>query len=206
MRNFLRLLLLIVGLVVIGCLSVRREEVRYSQFSNDVVVSKEMGLWIDSRFSDLELREIRRGVDQWNMVLNGNMKIVVLGRHDMEMELVSRVSSSMSERMVMKVSPENAIVPFMDKFGQLTITIAWCDRISGHYMYFVDGRVGLEDMHHVFLHEMGHMLGLGHMDGKLMHPSYTKSRYLCIDKESAFEVARVHGFNLATMNYCLRGS
>lgn len=201
-----KLLLLIVCLLLVisGCHSFKGEEIRYTQQPSSKV-GEEMGLWLDVGFSDLEVVQIERGIEQWNHVLNGNLRIVVLGRHNLEMELVDRVLvSSSHERLVMKVPETSPIIPFMDESGALTITIAWCDRISGHLMYFVSGRVGLGDMEPVFLHEMGHMLGLGHMEGKLMYPNYKKSHYLCIDKLAAEGVARVHGWSPLSMNYCLR--
>lgn len=73
---------------------------------------------------------------------------------------------------------------------------------TGHEIYFLEEKVGIDRIRQVALHEIGHILGAHHTDGGLMIHQYNKYSYDCVDQNTATQVAAYRGLNINKMNWC----
>src|SRR3954471_18244797 len=73
---------------------------------------------------------------------------------------------------------------------------------SGVMVIYVD-RIGRRDLGGVVMHELGHVLGLGHSGkGGLMAAQYHPTSQRCVDQGTVEAVAAKRGLPAAELNWC----
>jgi hypothetical protein len=157
-------------------------------------------VWIDKNFSDYDKASIREALGSWNFALNGYIKINIVDTlFDMEVpKIVEQVR--LNGWLIMKINSHSVIVPENDKGYQ---TIGFTNDIGGYHLYLVRDRLSEFDVYGVTLHEVGHLLGAGHVGNRLMAPHYDKAVYQCIDWESILAVSKYNALDPARMNFCV---
>jgi hypothetical protein len=154
---------------------------------------------IDRTFSIYERAKILRAVNEWNVALNGQVRLEVsptmldatpylaAGARRPEGWIVARIdsrspimaSSAMSRALAVTVGTRRAIV------------------------YVVADRLGSRDLGAIMMHEFGHAFGVGHDSGsQLMHPYYVGDKQRCIDKGAVRAVAAAQNLDLSQLNWC----
>lgn len=211
MTIFLVIALLIVAAILAGCaaLSPKLGPPKLGEFSYIHAVPytgppvREIPIWIDKNFGEADKVEIDKAVDSWNFAMNGYVKLKVVDTHfDMEVDkIVTQVNAG--GWLFMKIQSDNKMVPSRSEKGYWTI--GFCEQVGGHHMYLVRDRLANEDVYGVTLHEIGHLMGSGHVGQRLMYPHYSRARFQCIDYETMVKVSKFFDVPLSGMNYCIDG-
>jgi putative peptidase family protein len=63
-------------------------------------------------------------------------------------------------------------------------------------------RIGMRDLGGIVMHELGHVLGLGHSEGGLMAARYHPTNQQCIDKATITAVAAKRRLPVDQLNWC----
>lgn len=205
------LIAIIVAAIVAGCaaLTPKLGPPKLGEFSYIHAVPytgpayREIPIWIDREFGEGDKVEIDRAVDSWNFAMNGYVKLTVVDtQFNMEVEkIVEQVNKG--GWLFMKIHSTNKMVPSQSEKGYWTI--GFCEQIGGHHMYLVRDRLANEDVYGVTLHEIGHLMGSGHVGQRLMYPHYSRARFQCIDYATMEKVSKFFDVPLSGLNYCIDG-
>lgn len=154
---------------------------------------------IDNKFSSSDKIAIKNAIDDWNLMLNGqlNYSIVEPSRNmnsEKMKELVER-----GDIFIIKIDGKNPMIRKGDNF-----TIGFTDKKPGNFLFLVRERIKDEDLSAVVKHEFSHTLGSSHLAGTTMNSFYVKRLYNCIDFETVKQVAEVQHLDLDNLNYCIR--
>lgn len=204
------LIALIVAIVVFGCaatLNPSLPKLGQYHYTHVPVYQGEprrvIPIWIDKNFGEADKLEIDNAVNAWNFAMNGYIQLKVVDTNfDME---VDKIVKQVREGgwLFMRITSDNKLVPARSTPGFWTI--GFCESIGGHHMYLVRDRLSNQDVFGVTLHEIGHLMGSGHVGQRLMYPHYSRARFQCIDYETMVKVAKFFDLELDDLNYCVDG-
>lgn len=204
MKMFLLLALLsFVIAFIIGCATLNSPRLGayyYTQRAVDVRPPiRTVPIWVDKNFGEADQLTIADAIAAWNYTLNGYIKLEIVDTNfDMEIDkIVSQVNQN--GWLFMRINGLNPLIPSNDK-GYWTI--AFVERIGGHHLYLVRDRLNNADVFGVTLHEIGHLLGAGHVGDHLMYPHYTAAGYQCVDLVSMQAVAAYQHLDWTQLNFC----
>jgi len=153
---------------------------------------------IDIQFSPAEQRQLEQALQEWNKSFNGQMQFSVYTNHfNMEDSTISYIYNA-GGLMLLSVSKLGNVMMNLDD-GTVAIT---SHVGTGHEIYFLKEKVGLDRMKKVALHELGHALGAYHTPTGLMQHVYNAEAYSCIDYTTVQQVAQYQHLNAETMNWC----
>jgi hypothetical protein len=158
-------------------------------------------IWVDKNFPDYDQKSIAEAVDNWNIALNGRIKLQIVDtQFDME---VDKIVTQVKENgwLFMKIDSSNPIIPAEKEPG--FVTIGFADRIGGTHMYLIRDRLNYWDVKGITMHEIGHLLGSDHTGKRLMFPHYTQARFQCVDWDTISQVAKYQGLDVDQLNFCL---
>ena len=145
-------------------------------------------VWIDPRLSVGLRISVLGALAEWNTALNGYL------RYELATDTYDGHSDGM--RLYFEYS---ATAELAD-----ATTLGWVVSDDKNVVHLLgDGRnVTPGEMRVVAMHEIGHTLGVSHLDGTgLMSPSY-QTQTGCIDHATVQAVAAVHEWDDRRMNYC----
>jgi hypothetical protein len=194
------LFLLIVGLLV-SCAESFGQTL--GQFAYTVQVKeeptvREVKIWIDGDFGSADIIEIDNAIQAWNYALNGQIKLIVVDTyfHNEPEKVVEQIKSN--GWLILKI---NSHMPIVTK--EKDNRVGFADRLGGHHIYLVRDRLFNVDVFGITLHEIGHLLGCGHIGERLMNPTFSRFKFQCIDLETIKEVARYQKLDVNKMNWCI---
>lgn len=148
---------------------------------------------IDMRFSEDEVNGIKRALFGWERGLNGLIEFRVEEGFDMGEDDLRGMGYG--EWYILKKRLGD-VKRSIDIGGK---TLGYCDRVGGNVMTLIWERVSLEEIDGIVMHEVGHLMGMGHGVG-LMGVYYGGWR--CIDKGSMEWVGSRYGVRVEDLNYC----
>lgn len=169
--------------------------VRYTNNAAAVTTAEVISLRIAGPFELHDRAKLLRAVNEWNVALNGFMRFDILPDGSPPVSGKSWLIVAM--RGNGGRSPPG--VPIV-----LAHTYDGGDG-SGLMTVYLD-RLGQRDLGGVLMHELGHVLGLGHDNGGgLMAGRYHPSSQQCVDKSAARAVAARWRLPVDQLNWCLSG-
>jgi hypothetical protein len=155
---------------------------------------------IDMQFSGSDRAKIVEAVGHWNHALNGQLRFEIAAQPynvnapapmQGKTWTVSRVSGT-------GTSPIPGRGPGLGTLAQAQELTNG----SGMVIVFAD-KVGNRDLGQIMMHEIGHVLGLGHENaGRLMSPHYAGNAQQCIDRGAMQAVAAQKGLVFQGLNWC----
>ena len=211
MRKVVGFVLLLLGLLATtNCGSIPYRPTYTNHIPSETNPKLTIPIYIDKTFSSQDKLSIDNAINQWNYVLNGQMSLRVAS-YDFDMEPNILLEAQYKRAfLILKVDSDNYAIPDdiyykrCAKIKGCTHTLAWCDRVGGSVMKLIRDRMDPEDVQPVLLHEIAHLLSVSHTKNKrsLMFPEYSKTGYLCVDYDTAKQVAATYDLNIERMNYC----
>lgn len=160
---------------------------------------------IDINFSAGERTKIVEAVAHWNHALNGQIRLDVSAQ-PYNVNAPSHATGGATGRNTWTVAKVNGrgASPIPGR-GPGLGTLAQAQETtngSGIISVFAD-KLGNRDLAQIMLHEIGHVLGLGHENaGRLMSPHYAGNAQQCIDRGAMQAIARAKHLNFAAFNWC----
>jgi Putative peptidase family len=152
-------------------------------------------LRIKGSFTPGDRAKILRAVNEWNVALNGLVRFTIVD--DSSVPVANpRQSRPWSIMAAQGISPR--VVP-----GP-TIALAHTQPLpgSGGLMIVYVDRIGTRDLGGVVMHELGHVLGVGHGEKGLMAAHYHPADQQCVDRATIAAVAAQRQLAVDQLNWC----
>jgi hypothetical protein len=164
---------------------------RYTRHAPSTSTPEIVTLRIVGPFDAEAEAKVRLAIEEWNYVLNGFVRFDIAAPGAWH-------AGAWDIRAEKGGSPQSP-----DPAGQpLSFTQAGLASIGGRLVIFVD-RVGTRDLRGIVLHELGHVLGLGHdTGGNLMSARYSLTAEQCVDKPSVEAIAARRKLPADRLNWC----
>ena len=155
---------------------------------------------IDRTFNMYERAKIMRAVNEWNVALNGQVRLTVSTDKFDSTPYLAAGSRRPEGWIVAKIDSRSPVMADKSMSRALAVTVGTRKAI----VYVVADRLGSRDLGGIMMHEFGHALGVGHdASSQLMHPYYTGDKQRCIDKGTVRAVAAAQGLAADRMNWCM---
>ena len=168
---------------------------RYTNHRPAATVEEIVPLRIKGSFTPGDRAKILRAVNEWNVALNGFVRFTIVEDSAVS-AATARPSRPWSIMAAQGISPR--VVP-----GP-TIALAHTQPLpgSGGLMIVYVDRIGTRDMGSVVMHELGHVLGVGHGEKGLMAAHYHPADQQCVDKATITAVAAKRQLAVDQLNWC----
>jgi hypothetical protein len=174
--------------------SLRDAGLHYTSHPGATVRSQIVSLIVTDTFSLYERAKILRAVNEWNVALNGFVRFEIMPDGN-------DATSGAHEHWVItsKQGGQSTGLP-------TTLAATYPVAVVGGLMVIYVERIGRRDLGGVVMHELGHVLGLGHSTrGGLMAAHYHATSQQCVDRATVEAVAAKRGLPLARLNWCEDG-
>jgi hypothetical protein len=168
---------------------------RYTNHRPAATAEEIVPLRIKGSFSPGDRAKILRAVNEWNVALNGFVRFTIV-EDSRASDPNPRQSRPWSIMAAEGISPR--VVP-----GP-TIALAHTQPLpgSGGLMIVYVDRIGTRDLGGVVMHELGHVLGVGHGEKGLMAALYHPTDQQCVDKATIAAVAAKRRLAVDQLNWC----
>jgi hypothetical protein len=168
---------------------------RYTNHRPAAPAEEIVPLRIKGSFTPGDRAKILRAVNEWNVALNGFVRFTIV--EDTGASAVNaHPSRPWSIMAAQGIGPR--VVP-----GP-TIALAHTQPLPGAgglMIVYVD-RIGTRDLGSVVMHELGHVLGVGHGERGLMAAHYHPTDQQCVDKATIAAVAAKRRLAVDQLNWC----
>jgi hypothetical protein len=168
---------------------------RYTNHRPAATAEEIVPLRLKGSFTPGERAKILRAVNEWNVALNGFVRFAIV--EDSGASVANaRQSRPWSIMAAEGIAPRVAPGP--------TIALAHTQPLpgSGGLMIVYVDRIGTPDLGSVVLHELGHVLGVGHGEKGLMAAHYHPADQQCVDKATITAVAAKRRLAVDQLNWC----
>src|SRR5215211_2544212 len=169
--------------------------VRYTNHRPAATAEEMVPLRIKGTFTPGDRAKILRAVNEWNVALNGFVRFTIVEDSAVS-AATARPSRPWSIMAAEGIGPR--VVP-----GP-TIALAHTQPLpgSGGLMIVYVDRIGTRDLGSVVMHELGHVLGVGHGERGLMAAHYHPTDQQCVDKTTIAAVAAKRQLAADQLNWC----
>jgi hypothetical protein len=164
-------------------------------------------VYVDATFGIDEVVQIEDALVQWNDTLNGSLTLKLENRSIMmEQSLLTEIVGNGDYIIFSITSSQSTVadtVTYQDGKELRANTLAYCDKVGGHYVYLLMDRLSLSNIRWVMMHEIGHLLGAEHQEDGLMYRYYRGNNYRCVDHHTLEQVSRAQRINLSQLRGCV---
>ena len=176
--------------------------IQYTNVPAQEVPSRVVPIRIDRSFSMYERAKIFRAVNEWNVVLNGQVRLDI-SPENFDATPYKHAGAARPEGwIVARIDSRDQLVAGSSMSRALAITLGTRRALIA----VVADRLGSRDLGSIMMHEFGHAFGLGHdPSSKLMHPYYTGDMQRCIDRGTVRAVAAAQNLAFERLNWCGAG-
>lgn len=168
---------------------------RYTNHRPAATVEEVVPLRITGSFSPGDRAKILRAVNEWNVALNGFVRFTIVEGSGAP-TANARWSRPWSIMAAEGVGPRVAPAP--------TMALAHTQAVpgAGGLMIVYLDRIGMRDLGSVVMHELGHVMGVGHGEKGLMAAHYHPTDQQCVDKATIIAVAAKRRLAVNQLNWC----
>jgi hypothetical protein len=175
-----KLLGLLLAFAVIACSDAPPRYTAHPPSRSDEIYT----LRILDGFSIGERAKIMRAVNEWNFALNGVARFEIVDA---------------PEKAGWIILASDSYTP--NRPGDYPIAETMGSGEAGVLMVFLN-RLGNKDLGMVVMHELGHVLGIGHQPHGLMSTHYRFDEFRCIDDSTIAALAQLRGLPMERFNWC----
>lgn len=162
--------------------------------------SRVVQIAIDRSFTLHERARILRAVNEWNTVLNGQVRLEISAN---DYDATTGAPPRTRAWTVARIDSRNPMVGS----AAMKRTLAMTFGTTTATVFVVADRIGSRDLTGIMMHEFGHALGAGHDSGsQLMNPYYAGNKQGCIDKGAVLAVSASQHLVLDGLNWCGGGN
>jgi hypothetical protein len=167
----------------------------YTNHRPAATIEEIVPLRIKGSFTRGDRAKILRAVNEWNVALNGFVRFTIIEDSGAS-AANARQSRPWSIMAAEGISPRVVSGP--------TIALAHTQPLpgSGGLMIVYVDRIGTRDLGSVVMHELGHVLGVGHGEKGLMAAHYHPADQQCVDKATITAVAAKRRLAVNQLNWC----
>jgi Putative peptidase family len=167
---------------------------RYTNHRPAATAEEIVPLRIKGSFIPGDRAKILRAVNEWNVALNGFVRFTI--------EDSGASTSTAGHSRPWSIMAAQGISPRV--VPGPTIALAHTQPLpgSGGLMIVYVDRIGTRDLGSVVMHELGHVLGVGHGEKGLMAAHYHPADQQCIDKATIAAVAAKRQLAVDQLNWC----
>ena len=171
--------------------SLRDARPHYTSHAAATVKPEIFYLFVSDGFSVYERAQILRAVNEWNVALNGFIRFEILPDNNLP-------KTPAKEYWFINPRPGGP----MGGLSSVLATTRAAPDIGGLVDVYLQ-RIGKRDLGAVVMHELGHVLGLGHnAKPGLMAAHYHPTSQRCVDRTAVEALAANRGVPVARLNWC----
>jgi hypothetical protein len=164
---------------------------RYTNHTPSATAAEVISLRITGPFESYDRAKILRAVNEWNVALNGVVRF----------EIVPDGAVAATTKPWMIVATRGG-APSPAFRGVATLAFTYAIPNAGGVMGIYLDRIGSRDLGGAVMHELGHVLGLGHGDRGLMAAYYHPTDQQCVDRTTITAVAAKRRLPANQLNWC----
>ena len=166
---------------------------RYTNHRPTATAEEIVPLRITGSFTPGDHAKILRAVNEWNVALNGFVRFTIV-------EHSGASAPNARQPRPWSIMATQGIRP---RVGP-TVALAHTQPLpgSGGLMIVYVDRIGTRDLGSVVMHELGHVLGVGHGEKGLMAAHYHPTDQQCVDKATIAAVAAQRRLAVDQLNWC----
>ena len=166
---------------------------RYTNHRPAATAAEIVPLRLAGSFSPGDRAKILRAVNEWNVALNGFVRFTIIDASSMP------VANTRQPRP-WSIMAADGVGPSRGPIIALAHTQA-VPGAGGLMIVYLD-RIGTRDLGSVVMHELGHVLGVGHGEKGLMAAHYHPADQQCVDKATVAAVAARRRLPVDQLNWC----
>jgi predicted Zn-dependent protease len=176
---------------------------QYTRVAPTEISWRIISVYVDRGFTEQEKIEVVNAIMQWNYVLNNYIQLriesfdatfdedSVAGIQEKRGYMFRKISES--EACALKECSDETLA-FVNGIGS-----------RGDTVYVIGGREREEKLRGVVMHEIGHLMGVRHIEGTLMDENYDPITFQCVDRITERWAAYRQGLDPNKLNYCIIG-
>lgn len=158
-------------------------------------------VWVDKNFNQANKEAIARSIDEWNFVLNGQIRLSLADTFDGKedgLQYFHRALETNQGVVILNLSSDDEEIDNVP-----ASVLAFVPGVDAHVMFVIRNHIGGRELKDIVLHEFGHILGASHtIFPSLMYPAYSSKQYPCVDKITAMQIAEAQELDVETLRYC----
>lgn len=167
----------------------------YTNHRPAAIAEEIVSLRIVGPFDLSDRAKILRAVNEWNVALNGFVRFAIVNDS-------AAPSTDPRQPRPWTIMAAHGVGPRVTPGPTIALANTQAVPGAGGLMIVHLDRIGTRDLGGVVMHELGHVLGLGHGERGLMAAHYHPTDQQCVDKATITAVAAKRRLAVDQLNWC----
>jgi hypothetical protein len=168
---------------------------RYTNHRPAATAAEIVPLRLAGSFSPGDRAKILRAVNEWNVALNGFVRFTII-------DTSSTPVTNARQPRPWSIMAADDVGPRISRGPIIALAHTQAVPGAGGLVIVYLDRLGTRDLGSVVMHELGHVLGVGHGEKGLMAAHYHPTDQQCVDKTTVAAVADRRRLPVDQLNWC----